>query len=72
MAYENLDSKTSSSARPESLNLLVVGGPYGSGPAHVSSEASGAGQSEREKTLVGQELIERCRFINWIHDEIGV
>ena len=71
-AYGHLNRRELSDDYPSSLNLFVVGGPYGSGPAHVSSKASAAKGSPREKALAGDKLIERCGFINSIQEEIGV
>ena len=71
-AYGRHDIKALSKEYPSNLDLLVVGGPNGSGPARVSAEAETGGQSEREKAMAGQKVIERCRFINSIQDEIGV
>ena len=72
VAYTQLDRHTVANEYPANLDLLVIGGPYGSGPAHVAPAASARDVSERERALAGQKLIERCSFINSIHEEIGV
>lgn len=71
-AYSYDGRRVLSNEYPSKLNLYVVGGPYGSGSAHVDSKAGAIGKSEAEKVLTRQKLIERCQFINSIHDEIGV
>ena len=44
----------------------------GSYSAIITSAKSGGAGSKREKALSGEELIERCRSIKSIREEIGV
>lgn len=71
-AYSYHGDGSLSNEYPSKLNLYIVGGPYGSGSAHVDSKAGAMDRSEAEKVLKKQKLIERCQFINSIRDEIGV
>jgi len=72
IAYQDQSKQTLSKDRPEDLNLYVVGGPQGSGPATTSGKSGGEADTERGKALAWEKLIERCSFINSIQDEIGV
>lgn len=71
-AYEGQNDQALNSEYPEALNLYVVGGPYGSGSARVLNQAIHARLSKLEQALAWENVIERCRFINSIHDQIGV
>jgi len=70
LAYPDRSSRALSKTYPDQLNLYVVGGPQGSGPAVVSSGSRV--QSAREEGLAWEKMIERCSFINSIQGEIGV
>ena len=70
IAYPDQSRQALSKVYPEKLNLYVVGGSQGSGPATIAS-GSGA-TSAREKALAWERVIERCSFINSILGEIGV
>ena len=72
LAYRGQSLQASETEYPDELSLYVVGGPYGSGPAIVASGKGSRIASERDKALAWEKLVERCRFINSIRDEIGV
>ena len=70
LAYAGQSRQALSKLYPDKLNLYVVGGPQGSGPATIAS--GGAAASAREKALAWEKMLERCSFINSIQGEIGV
>ena len=57
---------------PESLNLHVIGGPYGTGTSTLKRKGNGNGKSDRDRAVEWEKLFERCDFINSIQEEIGV
>ena len=57
---------------PDELNLYVVGGLRGSGPATMmafSEMGSGGASSERERKLASEKVVERCGFFSSIREE---
>lgn len=56
---------------PDEMNVYVVGGPHGSGSGKASSTRLDA-TSNREGALAWENVVERCRFFNSIHEEIGI
>ncbi|KAL9069593.1 MAG: hypothetical protein Q9157_006105 [Trypethelium eluteriae] len=56
---------------PDEINVYVVGGPYGSGSGKVFGNGLDI-MSTREGALAWERIVERCHFINSIHEEIGV
>ena len=71
-AYAGQTGQSLNSEYPEELNLYVVGGPYGNSAARLLSQQAHARLSELETALMWEKVIDRCRFINSIHAEIGV
>ncbi|KAL8706320.1 MAG: hypothetical protein Q9201_000639 [Fulgogasparrea decipioides] len=72
IAYPDRSKQTLAKEQPEGMNIYVVGGSEGSGPAHIASGRQSDGSGEREKALAWEKLFERCSFINSIQEEIGV
>lgn len=72
VAYPDRSEQALSKEHPDHLNLYVVGGSHGSGPAIVSFGTGNAAKSGREKALAWEKMMERCAFINSIQEEIGV
>lgn len=72
LAYPDRREQVLAKEHPENLNIYIVGGPGGSGPAHIAAERVGGAAEEREQALAGEKLMERCNFINSIQEEIGV
>ena len=71
VAYSGLSKQALTSEYPEKLNLYIIGGPEGNGPAEVGpGHASTKGS--RSQALEWDKLLERCNFWNSIQDEIGV
>ena len=71
-AYSGQNAQALENDYPKELNLYVVGGPYGSGPATITSGQSNGSLSVRDEALAWEKVINRCRFINSIQNEIGV
>ena len=69
VAYSDQSAQTLRSEYPEQLNLYVVGGPVGSGPAMMTS-GMGSGASARDRAVAWEKVIDRCGFINSILEEI--
>lgn len=72
LAYPDRRGQVLAKAHPERLSVYVIGGPEGSGPAHVAPAGASGAAGAREQALAGEKLIERCSFINSIQEEIGV
>lgn len=71
-AYQDSSQAALRKDYPEALSLNIIGGPNGSGQATTTYKTTSRKISEREKALSWEKLIERCRFINSIQEEIGV
>lgn len=56
---------------PVELDVFVVGREEGSGAA-TASIGGGSDQSQRDKAVSWEKVIERCAFINSITEEIRV
>lgn len=69
IAYSDQSAQALRSDFPNQLNVYVVGGPLGSGPASMAS-GTGSGASARDKAVTGEKVIQRCGFINSILEEI--
>lgn len=72
LAYPDRREQALAKEHPERLSVYVIGGPGGSGPAHIAPEGAGGAAGARERALAGEKLMERCDFINSIQEEIGV
>ncbi len=72
LAYPDRREQVLAKEHPENLNIYIVGGPGGSGAAHIAPGGMGGEAEERERALAGEKLMERCKFINSIQEEIGV
>ncbi|KAL8721383.1 MAG: hypothetical protein Q9225_001930 [Loekoesia sp. 1 TL-2023] len=72
LAYRDQSTAALGKDYPEKLNLFVLGGPYGSGPATITAVTGGDGRSVREEALAWEKVVERCTFINSIREQIGV
>lgn len=70
LGYEGQTAEALRSDYPERLEMYVMGGPYGNGPARIASSTAHLRFTARE--LAWEKVIDRCRFINSIHAEIGV
>lgn len=71
-AYSDRSKVALSKDYPERLDLFLLRGMQGNGPATITADMSSDTGSEREKALAWERVIERCRFINSILEEIGV
>lgn len=69
IAYEDQSVQTLGSEVPEQLNVYVVGGALGSGPARMAS-GMGSGASARDGAVAWEKVVDRCGFINSILEEI--
>lgn len=72
VAYQGQSEEALLKEHPEEMSVYVVGGPYGNGIGKMTREESNGGGSERERSLGWEMVVERCRFINSILEEIGV
>lgn len=57
---------------PDEVNVFVVGGGLGSGAVKETMGGSGIAEMAREKAARWEKVVERCKFINSITEEIGV
>ena len=69
IAYRDQIDQTLRSEIPEELNVYVVGGALGSGPARMES-GMGSGASARDRAVAWEKVVDRCGFINSILEEI--
>ena len=70
-AYQGAEEAALARDHPEEMTVHVMGGPHGSEPTFVGVGDRGK-SSERDVALEQEKILERCRFINSIHEEIGV
>ena len=72
-AYDSSPTPQRKEEGPDELDVFVIGGEWGSGKVRETMKASGEAEaSDREKAARWEMIVERCRFINSITEEIGV
>ena len=71
VAYDDRSKSALEKDVPEAMNVYVVGGDYGSGPASIST-GENEGLSPLDAAVAWEKLLKRCGFINSILEEVGV
>ena len=69
-AFEGLGKEALDKEHPDAMKVYVIGGSYGSGSASIPT--SNGARTARQEALEKEKIIQRCRFINSIQEEIGV
>ena len=71
-AWSGVSKDAAKAEFPDKMNIYVIGGPHGEGVAQIMKGEGEQGQNARERAVSRERLFERCEFINFILDEIGV